>query len=173
MFRLYHRCPQCAQPLETRRIPAPDGPERRVCAVCGFVYWNNSRPTSGGVVVDDAGRVLLGRRAIAPSLGLWDLPGGFLEPGEHPVDGLAREMREETGLEVEAQRLLGIYMDRYGDDPHEHTLNCFYLCRVVGGTLAPDDDIAELDWFAPDALPEDLAFQNVRDALRDWREARP
>lgn len=172
MFRHYQHCPRCRADLETRRIPAPDGPERRVCAVCGFIYWNNSRPTAGGVIEDESGRVLLARRAIAPSLGLWDLPGGFLEPGEHPEDGARRELLEETGLEVELIGLLGFYMDQYGDDPHERTLNIFYRCRAVGGQAQAADDVSELGWFAPDDLPEPLAFQNVYEALADWRKSR-
>ena len=67
-----------------------------MCESCGFIYWNNSRPTAGGVVEDSQGRVLLGRRGINPSKGLWDLPGGFLEPGEHPEAGFVRELLEES-----------------------------------------------------------------------------
>jgi ADP-ribose pyrophosphatase YjhB (NUDIX family) len=143
-----------------------------MCDSCGFLYWNNSRPTAGAVVEDASGRVLLGRRGIEPSKGLWDLPGGFLEPGEHPEAGMKRELWEETGLLVDPVKLLGFYMDQYGDDPHEHTLNIFYLCRVMGGEAQASDDMAELGWFAPDALPTnpELAFQNVIKALRDWKE---
>ena len=121
---------------------------------------------------DAQGRVLLGRRGINPSKGLWDLPGGFLEPGEHPEVGMKRELWEETGLLVDPVQLLGFYMDQYGDDPREHTLNIFYWCRVLAtsGEAQASDDMAELGWFAPDAFPEDLAFQNVRDALADWKE---
>ena len=48
---------------------------------------------------------------------MWDVPGGFLEEGEHPLDGLRRELREETGLEVEPVRFVGVWMDVYGDAP--------------------------------------------------------
>ena len=57
------------------------------------------------------GRLLLGRRAYDPSVGLWDLPGGFLEENEHPLDALVRELKEETGLDVEAQRFVGVWME--------------------------------------------------------------
>lgn len=174
MFRHYHYCPQCRAELSTRRFPSDTDAERRVCDSCGFVYWNNSRPTAGGVVEDSQGRVLLGRRGINPSKGLWDLPGGFLEPGEHPAAGFVRELLEETGLKVEPIALLGFYMDQYGDDPHEHTLNIFYWCRMLAssGEAQASDDMAELGWFAPDDIPSDLAFQNVVDALADWKARR-
>ncbi len=162
-------CPYCRAELETRRIPDPDGPERRVCADCGFVHWGNSKPTAGGVVVDDAGRVLLARRAVEPFLHWWDIPGGFLEPGEHPEDGVRRELREETGLEIDVERLIGVYMDEYAYGEGGHTLNFHYLCRVAGGAPAAADDVEELAWFPADGLPEQVAFQNTKDALRDWR----
>lgn len=82
---------------------------------------------------------------------------------------MRRELEEETGLAVHPVQLLGFYMDRYGDDPREHTLNIFYLCQIVGGDARASDDMAELGWFSPDELPDDLAFQNVVEALRDWK----
>ncbi len=169
MFRDYQFCPKCRTELETRRFPSDTDTERPVCPACSFIYWNNSRPTAGAVVEDASGRVLLGRRGINPSKGLWDLPGGFLEPGEHPEVGMQRELLEETGLVVHPVELLGFYMDSYGDDPHEHTLNILYLCHIIGGEPHASDDMAELGWFSPDEIPNDLAFQNVVEALGDWK----
>ena len=62
-------------------------------------------------LVERDGRLLLGRRAFDPSVGLWDLPGGFLEENEHPLDALVRELREETGLEIEPQEFVGVWME--------------------------------------------------------------
>ena len=55
--------------------------------------------------------MLLGRRGNEPGIGRWDIPGGFLEEGEHPLDALRRELLEETGLEIEPLDLLGIWME--------------------------------------------------------------
>ena len=166
-------CPYCRADLEARRIPAPDGPERRVCPACGFIQWGNSKPTAAGIVEDERGRVLLGRRNITPYNGWWDVPGGFLEPGEHPEDGARRELREETGLEVEIERLIGVYMDTYGEDgAGDHILNFYYLCRTAGGTLRPDDDLSHLEWFAPADLPGRIAFPSSQRAIQDWRRLR-
>lgn len=145
---------------------------RLVCDACGFIVYASSKPTAGAVCVDN-GRVLLARRAHPPFEGFWDIPGGFLDEGEAPLDGLRRELREETGLEVEPQRFLGIWMDRYGgDSTAEATLNLYWTARVVGGDAAPADDVSELRWFNRDELPapDELAFENVPLVLAAWRD---
>jgi 8-oxo-dGTP diphosphatase len=110
---------------------------------------------------------LLARRAVEPFAGWWDLPGGFLEPGEHPEAGVVRELREETGLEVRPRRLIGVYMDVYGPD-QEPTINLTYECEVVGGQQRAADDVAEVGWFRPEELPR-LAFGHGDRVLADWR----
>jgi 8-oxo-dGTP diphosphatase len=132
----------------------------------------NSKPCAGALVVRD-GRVLLVRRAFEPFAGWWDVPGGFLDAGEHPVDAVKRELKEETGLEIEPTRLVGVYMDTYGDGPDaDDTMNLYYECEVVGGDLRPGDDALEIGWFGPDALPSEIAFDNGRAVLEDWRQGR-
>jgi 8-oxo-dGTP diphosphatase len=125
------------------------------------------------VVVDDDGRVLLARRAGEPFRGRWDLPGGFLDEGEHPLDALRRELREETGLEVEPEDFVGVWTDRYGDAEDAHaTLNLYWTARVVGGGEAQAaDDVSELAWFRRDELPPpgELAF-HIADVLATWRQ---
>jgi ADP-ribose pyrophosphatase YjhB (NUDIX family) len=168
----YRYCPHCAAELSTRRIPANDGPERRVCSVCGFIQWGNSKASSSGIVVDSQGRILLSLRACEPFLGCWDIPGGFLESWEHPEDGVRRELREETGLQVEVVGLVGVYMDTYGPPPSDDTLNFYYECRVTEGRMRAEDDVERLDWFDPRHLPGPLAFANAQRAFEDWRARR-
>jgi 8-oxo-dGTP diphosphatase len=113
--------------------------------------------------------VLLGRRAREPEQGLWDLPGGFLEPGETPEQCVRRELREETGLEVEVGRYVGSFSDVYGDGG-DTTLNIVFECRALGGREAAADDVSELRWFAPGQLPArgEIAFENGPQALDRW-----
>jgi ADP-ribose pyrophosphatase YjhB (NUDIX family) len=161
-------CPRCAALL------TGDEQERR-CPSCGSTYYANSAPAVSALVVDDGGRLLLARRAFEPDAGLWDTLGGFLDEGEHPLDGLRRELLEETGLRVEPETFLGIFMDTYGDDPDAaHVLNLVWEVRVVSGEMNAADDVSELRWFARDELPSDseLAFRWVGPFLREWASTR-
>ncbi len=147
-------------------------PARVECHACGFVAYANSAPCACAIVEDDRGRVLLGRRAVAPDQGLWDVLGGYLDEHEHPLDGLRRELLEETGLTVEPERFLGIFMGMYGDAPDANaTLNLFWTARVVAGEPVAGDDVAELCWFTADELPpeDELAFDLLPSVFEAWR----
>jgi ADP-ribose pyrophosphatase YjhB (NUDIX family) len=157
-------CPRCREELELEGGKA-------MCPWCGFVSYAHSAPTASALVTDASGRLLLARRAREPDRGLWDLPGGFLEEGEHPLDGLRRELLEETGLEVEPADFVCATIDRYGSEPGaQRTLNLTWTARVLGGTLSAADDVAELAWFRADELPgeDELAFETVADVLAAW-----
>jgi 8-oxo-dGTP diphosphatase len=156
----WKHCPRCGAGVE------PSGGLVE-CGACGFRVYASSTPTASAVCLDDEGRVLLSKRAIDPFAGKWDFPGGFLDEEEHPRDGVRRELREEAGVEIEPLELLGVWMDRYGGDTSAGvTLNFYWTARIVDGVPEPDDDVAELRWFAPDEVPEDeLAFLHTRDVL--------
>lgn len=155
-------CPRCRHDL---------GREEKAvrCPGCGLAVYANPAPTASALVLDEEGRVLLARRSNDPGAGLWDLLGGFVEEGEGALAALLRELREETGLEIEPLEFLGAYPDRYGEDGI-YTLNLYWTARVTGGELSLDDELAEVAWFAPDELPDDseFAFENTTAALADW-----
>ena len=161
-------CPRCGS------VARPE-PEHLLCPACGYETWANSAATASAFIEDEQGRLLLGRRALEPFKGLWDTPGGFLQEGEHPLDALLREVKEETGLDGEAGAYVGTWMDTYGPPGRGvlHTLNLFWRVHVPAGGPAPvpADDVAELAWFAADALPprEEIAFACVPLALEAWR----
>jgi 8-oxo-dGTP diphosphatase len=117
-----------------------------------------------GVLLLD-GRVVLVRRRYPPFEGMYALPGGMVEHGERLTDAVVREMREETGLDTEPERLLGVYSDP-DRDPRGHTVSVVYVMRVVGGELRAGSDAREVATFPLDDLPE-LAFDHAR-ILEDY-----
>ena len=140
------------------------------------MHYANPVPAVAALVVDTAGRLLLARRAYAPDAGLWDTPGGFLDEGEEPRDGLRRELREEAGVEIEIGDFFGMYLDRYGSvEDAPYVLNLVWRASIVAGELEAADDVSELAWFARDDLPpsEDLAFDWLAVALPEWAAAEP
>jgi 8-oxo-dGTP diphosphatase len=113
----------------------------------------------GAVIVDhhlDSPRVLLIRRGTPPLLGEWSLPGGVLECGETLREAVAREAREETGLQVEAGEMLGVYERVIRDDQGRvryHYVLIDFLCRAVGGDLKAGSDAAAVRWYTREELP--------------------
>jgi|SRR6185369_1241268 ADP-ribose pyrophosphatase YjhB (NUDIX family) len=101
-----------------------------------------------GAVIVESGRVLLVRRGQQPLKGKWSLPGGMLELGESLLSGVAREVREETGLEVEPIELIEL-LDRVHREDNRvryHYVIADYLCRVVGGSLQAASDADAVRW---------------------------
>ncbi|MFW5832113.1 MAG: NUDIX domain-containing protein [Prolixibacteraceae bacterium] len=163
----YKFCPLCAGKLA---IKIKDDKPRQVCSECGFVFYQNPRPCVA-VLVEKGEKIMLARRGIEPYRDWWDLPGGFIEEGEHPEEAVHREIAEETGLEVEIIKLLGVVNDTYGDTGI-HTMNFHYLTRFRNGMEKPQDDVNEIKWFSASELPEKIAFHNCRSAVENWKKTR-
>jgi len=111
----------------------------------------------GAVIVDDAARVLLVKRRFEPLAGQWSLPGGAVDVGETLEACVIRELREETGLEVEVGRVIEVF-DRIMHDAEGrvqyHYVLVDYVCRPVGGTLTAASDVADVAWVEAAALAE-------------------
>lgn len=107
----------------------------------------------GAVVLDDDQRILLVRRGQEPLLGEWSIPGGALELGERLEEGVRREVREETGLEVTPEEIVAVFdhISHANDDSSRvrfHYVLVDYRCRVTGGTLHSATDVTEARWAA-------------------------
>lgn len=120
-------------------------------------------PGVAAVVVDDRGRVLLGRRA---DTGEWASIAGILEPGEQPADAILREIEEETGVIAEVVDLLALRTDepiQYPNGDNAQYLTLLFLCRYVSGEAhVADDESLEVAWFPPDDLPPMSVRQTER-----------
>jgi ADP-ribose pyrophosphatase YjhB (NUDIX family) len=109
-----------------------------------------------GAVILREGEVLIVRRANPPLQGEWSIPGGALDLGEKLRDGVAREVREETGLEVEAGPVLDVFDSIFSDAEGRtqyHYVLVDYLCRPLPGTAVAASDASELRWAKPEELP--------------------
>ena len=135
------------------------------------------RPGVSAIIITPQG-LLLQRRA---DNGLWGLPGGGVEPGESVTEAVVRETLEETGLDVEPLRLVGVYsapalgqVVTYPDGNVVHYVSSSFECRVLGGTLACSHESLELGWFPPRELPADMVKTHrirITDALAARVEA--
>jgi len=114
--------------------------------------------TVDAVIHDPERGVVLIRRGHPPFAGSWALTGGFVDEGERCEVACAREIMEETGLEVEVLELVGVF-SAPGRDPRGHTVSVVYRCRPVGGRLRAGDDAADARWFTDPAV-EELAFDH-------------
>src|SRR5437764_14581161 len=90
-------------------------------------------------------QILLGHRR---DIDWWNLPGGGMESGETVDEALCREVREETGLEVKVEQLVGVY-----SKPQKQEVVLTFRCRIIGGKLQPTEEIRECRVFPPNALP--------------------
>ena len=141
--------------------PRPSGGAS--CPLCGRSWYRNSAPAVGAVILD-GDRALVTVRAREPEKGRLDLPGGFLEVGEHPVSGLAREVREELGVGVEVlEPPVALATHTYGDDG-QYVLAIGFRARIVGGEKPdPTDDVAEIRWVSAEELDSaDFAWDHDR-----------
>ena len=121
-------------------------------------------PIAADVIIEIDGRFVLIERKNYPHG--WAIPGGFVDVGETVEAAAMREMREETGLEVELTDLLGVY-SRPDRDPRGHTVSLVYVGRAQGKPHA-DDDAKAAGLFSLDALPAPLAFDHA-EILADYR----
>ena len=155
-------CSQCGTALRRR---AAFGRRRLVCPACGHVHFDDPK-VGVGVVAERRGRLLLVRRNHEPHLGEWSFPSGFADAGEVLEEAAVRETKEETGLAVRIERLLGAYSTR-----RERVIFIAYAARVTGGRIEVGPECIEVRFFAPDALPP-LAFPHDDSIVRAWGEGR-
>jgi len=127
-----------------------------------------------GAIILKRDRILMAQRGKEPLKGWWSLPGGALETGERLADGVRREVREETGLEVRPLGILEVFeriMRDASGAPEYHYVLIDYVCRITGGALEPGDDVCAVEWVKRGDLPKLLITEGTLGVIeRGFRE---
>jgi 8-oxo-dGTP diphosphatase len=140
------------------------GKMRRVCPACGFIHFDDPKVAVVAFIERD-NRVLLVRRAMNPERGKWALPAGYVDYGEDPREAAKREVREETGLDIEIARLIDV---EGNPGTFGASIVIVYAASVVNGAARPQDDVDAVLWLsASDPVPE-LAFDSTRAMVSAW-----
>lgn len=167
----YKFCPQCGLPnSRPGSIPFQ-------CEGCDFAQFFGPVAAVGALIVNQDQQLLLVRRARDPGKGLWGLPGGFVDRGETVEGALAREVMEETQLEILEARYLLSYPNRYCyRGVVSPVIDFFYLCRVdvTAEVELAEDELDHHDWVRPtDAHLGQMAFDSNRLAIEHWLSLKP
>jgi len=149
------------------RVPEGDDRTRWVCTSCDYIHYENPR-TVTGTIVEEAGKVLLCRRAIEPKRGLWTIPAGFLEVGESTVEGAIRETLEEAEASVRVTS-----PHAYLDIPHISQIYAVFHAEMIEPHHGPGVESLETRFFEFDEIPwSEISFPIVAFALRLYLEDR-
>jgi 8-oxo-dGTP diphosphatase len=164
MHRLetYRFCPQCGGQLELKQIKEGE-PRRFVCSRCHYVFYLDPK-IAACTITEISGRIVMLKRAIPPGVGLWVIPGGFVDVGETVVEAARRETLEEVGLKVEIGPLVGVY-----SYPKSSVVIVVYQATVLEGVPEALDESLDVGLFLPDDIPWlEIAFRSTEDALHDY-----
>ena len=151
-------CQRCGHALGRKRI---EGRLRPHCPDCGYVVFLDPKLAAVVLALMD-GKLLMVRRAIEPALGRWSFPSGYVDRGEAVEDAARREVQEETGLDVQLDRLLGVY-----SATGSPVVLAAFSATVVGGEMVAGHEAQEVLTFPPDRLPP-LPFPHDYRILADW-----
>ena len=131
-------------------------------------------PAASAVVTDEDGRLLLAKRTDND---LWTIPGGTMEPGETIAETAVREVKEETGFDVEVVSLIGVYLNpqhvvEYSDGELRQQFSVCFVCRRFGGDVATSDETSGVGYFSPDEIEGMDIHPSIRLRIRHCLEDR-
>ena len=163
MTEAYKFCPNCATPLELIASLEDGGEKQRMrCVACGWTHWNNPTPVLAAVI-QYRDQILLARNA-AWTHKMYALITGFMEAGETPEEGIAREVKEETMLDVDSLKLVGVY-----DFQRMNQIIVAYHA-VAHGEITLSPELAEYRLYRPEDIKCWRAGTGY--AVADWLTAR-
>ena len=160
-------CPACGSEHFSE-----NGAYSKKCESCGFTYYDNPKAATVAIIINNNNEILVCRRAKEPAKGTLDLPGGFTDIGETAEEGVIREVKEETGLDVTQVTFLFSKPNIYPfSGMIVNTMDLFFLCKVnsTEGLIA-NDDVAETRFIAiKDLSPEDFGLRSIREAVSELK----
>ena len=162
-LELFRYCPKCGSEFfEINNLKS------KHCSKCGFTYYQNPSSATAAFILNSKGELLVARRAKDPAKGTLDLPGGFVDNGESGEQGIIREIKEETGLDIRHVEYLFSIPNIYRYSGMDiHTLDMFYLCHAEDDdTVRAADDAAECTWVPlREVYVERFGLRSIREAV--------
>lgn len=169
-LEVFHFCPKCGSPdFEIHNALS------RHCANCGFTFYQNPRASTAAFILNEKGELLVARRGKEPAKGTLDLPGGFVDNDENAEQGMVREIKEETGLDINpdaVEYLFSIPNVYHYSGMDIHTLDFFFLCHTTDDAVVKaNDDAAELQWLPlREVYVERFGLRSIRQAVHRFLE---
>jgi ADP-ribose pyrophosphatase YjhB (NUDIX family) len=146
-------CSHCGAPGPVFEIPEGDNRPRFICKSCDTIHYSNPNIVAGCLPVWE-GKVLLCRRAIAPRVGYWNVPSGYLENGETVEEGAIREVWEEAEAEVAIRGVHSLY-----SLPQLNQIYIHFLADLKDGQYGVGPESSETQLFSEEEIPwEEIAF---------------
>lgn len=165
-LEIFKYCPKCGSPnLEIHNFKS------KHCPDCGFTYYQNPSSSTAAFILNSKGELLVARRGKEPAKGTLDLPGGFVDNGETGEQGMIREIKEETGLDIKEVEYLFSIPNIYRYSGMDiHTLDMFYLCHVDDDVcVKAADDAAECFWVPlREVYVERFGLRSIRQAVHTF-----
>lgn len=163
----YRHCPKCGSVYSQKELKDfLKNRNKLSCEECGFVFYNNPKPTVAAIIKNKENKILFTKRSIKPYFGWWDLPGGFINYGENPEEALSREIREELGVDIKIKKIIGVFSEFYknlGRHDEEYSLIVLvYLIDLENRNIVVGDDVAMYKFFSLNKLPERIAFSGLK-----------
>lgn len=157
-------CPKCGGKFDRNKD------NLLVCSNCNFRFYLNPLPCNALILENNKGEILLVKRKFDPKKGYWDLPGGFIEPGEDLDLSSKREIKEELGLDIEITKIVGVYADKYPYSGVDYSTFCVVAAaKILNGEIKYHDDIIGFQFFPKnEILNQELAFESLKTAIGDY-----
>lgn len=161
-------CPACGS--EHFRI---NDNKSKHCDNCGFTYYYNSAAATVAIIENEKGELLVARRACEPAKGTLDLIGGFVDPGERTEEAIVREIKEETGIEVEESQLRYLFSQpntyNYSNFIVRTTDTFFHILIPSTTTFQAKDDVAACWWVKKSELnTSEIGLDSVHKGTEKW-----